>query len=99
MTFLTDNQILRLSFDGIYIMEINTKQLKNSLRKVMGLNDDLCGKSSFHLEGKPIWESCFIAIKQKTIFYFALWGECGEENNLPQSPQHTATLHWEREEP
>ena len=36
-------------------MEINTKQLKNSLGKVMGLNGNLCGKSNFHLEGKAAW--------------------------------------------
>lgn len=45
---LTDNQILCFSFDGVYVMEINTKQLKNSLRKVMGPNDNSCSKSNTH---------------------------------------------------
>lgn len=44
-------------------MELNVKQLKNSLGKVMGLSDNLCGKSNLHLEGKNIWRRGFLAIK------------------------------------
>lgn len=67
---LTDNQVLCLSFGGIYVMEINTKQLKNSLRKVIGLNDNLCGKSNFHSEGKNNGGRCSLAYKQKVLSIF-----------------------------
>lgn len=94
---LTDNQILCLSIDVVYVMEINTKQLKNSIRKVFGLNDNLCGTSSFHLEGRLSEGRWFIAMKQKTIFYFALWGGCGRGIISPSITRHNhMVLRWGR---
>lgn len=59
-------------FDGIYVMEINTKQLKNSLRKVMGLNDNLCGKSNSPQRVRYLGGDVLLQLDKKQPFIFTV---------------------------
>lgn len=77
-------------------MKINTKQLKNSLR-VMGLNDNLCGKSNSYSEGKDIWERfIFLQLnnKNKKLSSIFTFEENVEEiiisSSIPSTQSHYA---------